>query len=46
MVAPDTQVQFEGFLNDNRIEHELIIENVERLFTYRVIESRDADDDD
>ncbi|XP_037029998.1 carboxypeptidase B-like [Bradysia coprophila] len=32
MVSPDTQFQFEIFLNDNHIEHELIIENVERVF--------------
>lgn len=32
MVAPDTQTQFVSFLEKNDIEHELIIENVERYF--------------
>lgn len=31
MAAPDKQAQFEDFLKANDIEHELIIENVERL---------------
>lgn len=30
MVAPDTQIQFETFLKENGIDHELIIDNVER----------------
>lgn len=30
MVAPDTQEEFVNFLVDSNIEHELIIENVER----------------
>lgn len=30
MVAPDTQERFVTFLRKNHIEHELIIENVER----------------
>lgn len=32
MAAPDIQFQFEKFLTDNQIEHQLIIENVERFF--------------
>jgi len=32
MVAPDTQNQFVSFLKENDIVHELIIENVERVF--------------
>lgn len=30
MVAPDTQIEFEEFLKENQIDHELIIDNVER----------------
>ncbi len=30
MAAPDVQGDFESFLNDNDIQHELIIDNVER----------------
>lgn len=32
MAAPDTQIQFQDFLNEHNIDHELIIENVERFF--------------
>ncbi|KAJ6635727.1 Carboxypeptidase B [Pseudolycoriella hygida] len=32
MVAPDTQIHFENFLKEHNILHELIIENVERVF--------------
>lgn len=31
MVAPDTQIEFEHFLNEHNIDHELIIDNVERF---------------
>lgn len=30
MAAPDVQFEFENFLIDHQIEHQLIIENVER----------------
>lgn len=40
MAAPDTQVQFEDFLKENNIEHELIIENVERFIVF--IKSNDS----
>lgn len=39
MVAPDTQTQFEHFLNENNIDHELIIENVERFFESIIVYS-------
>jgi len=32
MAAPDIQIEFANFLKDNNIVHELIIENVERVF--------------
>lgn len=32
MVAPNTQIEFEEFLKENRIDYELIIDNVERYF--------------
>lgn len=32
MTAPDIQMQFENFLKENDIDHELIIGNVERFF--------------
>lgn len=35
MVAPDTQDRFVSFLEKNDIEHELIIENVERYLSER-----------
>lgn len=34
MVRPDVQLEFENFLNDNQIEHRLIIENVERYCSF------------
>lgn len=30
MAAPDVQFEFENFLNEHKIEHKLIMENVER----------------
>ncbi|XP_037052118.1 carboxypeptidase B-like [Bradysia coprophila] len=32
MAAPDIQLEFEIFLNDNKIKHKLIIDDVERVF--------------
>lgn len=43
MVAPDTQVQFEDFLNENNFTYELIIENVERLLSFEIFRSLQAE---
>lgn len=37
MAAPDVQFEFEIFLKDNKIEHQLILEDVERYMLFNII---------